>query len=240
MASFHMNIKNGKKGTAAIHADYISRQGNQNQDKQDLVALEHGNLPAWANDDPIYFFKMSDSGERANGASYRELIAALPSELTRDQQLELAREFIKQQIGNKPHLVAIHSPMAALGDEPQDHIHAMWSDRVPDGIERSQEQFFKRYNTAKPEMGGCKKDSGGKPPVLMQVDIKTRRANFAELQNRHLEKHGHPTRVDHRSYRDRGIEKEAEKHLGADAIKKLTTEEKAQIKDKRKSKKSIT
>lgn len=235
MASYHLSIKNGKKGKAATHAAYIARQGKhgKNLDKPDLVSLEHGNLPAWANGDPFYFFKMSDTGERINGAAYRELEIALPSELTHEQQQELAREVVKQQIGNKPFLFAIHSPTAALGDVPQDHMHAMWSDRMPDGIERPPEQFFNRYNSAKPELGGCRKDSGGKPPALMKEDIKTRRANFADLQNQTLKKYGHAARVDHRSYRERGIVKEAEKHLGAAAIKKLNEEDKAQIKDRR-------
>jgi hypothetical protein len=239
MASYHLTIKNGKKGTAATHAAYIAREGKfgKDQEQPDLVALEHGNLPAWANDDPTYFFKMSDKGERINGAAYRELEIALPAELTREQQMELAREFVKQQIGNKPHLVAIHSPMAALGNTPQDHMHAMWSDRIPDEIERTSELFFKRYNATKPELGGCRKDSGGKAPALMKDDIKARRASYADLQNQHLEKHGHPARVDARSNRERGINKAPEKHLGASAIKKMTDEDKEQIKDKRKNKK---
>lgn len=237
MASFHWGIKNGKKGTAATHAAYIAREGKhgKNQEKADLVTLEHGNLPTWAQDDPQYFFKMSDAGERANGAAFRELVIALPSELTQDQRHELALECVKQQIGNKPFLVAIHSPMAALGNVPQDHMHAMWSDRIPDGIERTPEQFFKRHNSAKPELGGCKKDSGGKAPAILKNELTTRRANCAELQNQFLAKYGHATRVDFRSYRDRGIKKEAEKHLGAAAIKKMTAEDKALIKDKRQS-----
>ena len=235
MASFHLSINNGKKGTAAEHAAYIARKGShgKNKEKEDLVALDHGNLPTWAKDDPLYFFRMSDAGERVNGAAFRELVIALPSELTQDQRHELALECVKQQIGNKPFLVAIHSPMAALGDVPQDHLHAMWSDRVPDGIERTPEKFFNRYNSEKPELGGCKKDSGGKAPVIRKNELTTRRANCADLQNQYLEKYGHTARVDPRSYRDRGIKKEAEKHLGAAAIKKMSAEDKAKIKDKR-------
>jgi hypothetical protein len=235
MALMHLSIKNGKKGTAAEHAAYIAREGKhgKNQEKADLVALEHGNLPIWANDDPQYFFKMSDAGERVNGAAFRELVIALPAELTQEQRHELALECVKQQIGNKPFLVAIHSPIAALGDVSHDHMHAMWSDRIPDGIERPPEKFFNRYNSAKPELGGCKKDSGGKAPAILKNELTTRRANCADLQNQYLEKYGHAARVDPRSYRDRGIKKEAEKHLGAAAIKKLSAEEKAKIKCKR-------
>lgn len=240
MASYHLTINNGKKGTAATHAAYIARQGkhNKNPGQSDLVALEHGNLPTWANGDPIYFFKMADAGERSNGAAYRELEFALPSELTREQQCELAGEFIRQKVGNKPFFLAIHSPTAALGGVAQTHGHGMYSDRMPDGIERPSELHFSRYNSAKPELGGCKKDSGGKDLASMRNVLKTYRADFANLQNQFLAKNGHSARVSHLSNRERGIDKEPERHLGAAAIKKMTDEDKAQIKDKRqKSKK---
>ena len=37
---------------------------------------------------------------------------------------------------------------------------------------------------------------------------------FAELTNRHLEKHGFADRIDHRSYKDQGIDLEATQHEG--------------------------
>jgi hypothetical protein len=235
MASFHLSIKSGKRGKASEHAAYIAREGKYGKEekKEDLVVVEHGNLPEWANGNPSTFWKAADDYERANGAAYKEYELALPSELTNDQQLELAREFVKQQIGVKPFQMAIHAPIAALGAVKQPHAHVMFSDRKPDGIARSPKQLFKRFNPAHPELGGCKKDSGGKDPATLKSDLKTRRANFADLQNQILEKYGHSARVDSRSYRERGIEKEPEKHLGAAAIKQMDEEDKAQIKDRR-------
>jgi hypothetical protein len=40
------------------------------------------------------------------------------------------------------------------------------------------------------------------------------RQRWAELQNAHLERHGHVARVDHRSLADQGIARDPEKHLG--------------------------
>jgi hypothetical protein len=236
MASFHCSIKNGKKGTAAIHAAYIAREGKHSKSK-DIVAMEYGNMPEWALGNPSQFWRMADKFERVNGAAYREFELALPQELTDEQQRELLDEFISHVIGNKPYQVAIHSPKAALGDVNQTHGHIMVSDRIPDGISRPPELHFKRFNSNHPELGGCKKSSGGKAKWLLKEDLKAIRATFADLQNKKLEKYGHEARVDHRSYRDRGIEKDAEKHLGAAAIKKMSEEEKAQIKDKRQSNK---
>jgi hypothetical protein len=237
MASYHLCVKTGKRGTAASHAAYIAREGKHGKDEKqhDLIAVEHGNMPTWANNDPEKFWKMSDKYERANGTAYKEFEIALPSELTLEQQLALSHEFAKQEIGKKPYQFAIHGPIAALGNVTQMHGHFMTSDRIPDDFSRPPELHFKRYNQKHPELGGCKKDSGGRDPSVLEDEIRSRRKRWAELQNKHLEMHGHASRVDHRSNRDRGIEKEPEKHLGAAAIKKMTEEEKAQIRDKRQS-----
>ena len=106
----------------------------------------------------------------------------------------------------------------------QRHLHLMISDRKPDGIERGPEQFFKRYNRTHPELGGCKKDTGGLTKFEMRDELLTSRENWAILQNYHLEKNGHDTRVDHRSYQERGIDREPEHHLGKVTIKLMNRE----------------
>lgn len=239
MASYHLSIKSGKKGQATEHAAYIARAGKhgKNGKGEDLLALDHGNLPAWANGDPNYFWKMADKYERKNGATYREFEIALPRELTLNQNLELVREFIKEEVGDKPYQVAIHAPTAALGDDKQPHTHIIISDRKPDGIIRPPEQHFLRYNSAHPELGGCKKDSGGREPAKLKEEIISRRKLVADIQNRHLEKHGYDARVDYRSNRDRGIEADTERHLGSAIIKKMTEEEKVRYKENRQRKK---
>lgn len=239
MATFHFTIKSGKRGKAATHAAYIARQGKHGKDgkQEDLVFVQHGNLPAWANGDPTVFWKAADAHERANGAAYREFEVALPTELTHEQNIELVQEFVQQAVGNKTFQVAIHEPNAAIGGVAQPHVHAMLSDRVQDEIRRKPEQHFKRFNAKHPELGGCKKDSGGNEPVVLKQKVSSLRESWANLQNAHLAKHGHAARVDHRSNRERGIEKETEKHLGAAAIKNMAPEDKAKINEKRQSSK---
>ncbi len=238
MASYHLSVKSGKRGKAANHASYIAREGKHGsgERKADLVAVEHGNLPDWANGDPLVFWKAADQHERINGAAYREIEIALPSELTNDQNLELVREFVKQEVGEKPFHLAVHSPEAALGKVDQTHAHIMLSDRKPDEIERGPELHFKRYNPVNPELGGCKKDSGGRDKITLNNEVIARRERFASLQNSHLEKHGHEARVDHRSNRERGIKMEPERHLGHVGIKTMTEEEKLAYHAKRQKK----
>ncbi|MES2242566.1 MAG: MobA/MobL family protein [Pseudomonadota bacterium] len=230
MATMHIGIKSGKPGKAADHSEYILREGRHRKGvkAEDLVTQGYGNLPIGIQD-PITFWRAADKGERANGAAYREIIIALPCELTPAQRRELVEEFIDREIRAKPYLYAIHCPNAALGKGEQPHAHVMFSDRVPDGIPREPECFFHRYNPKRPEMGGCKKDSGGRDPITFKQEVMRRRENWAVVQNEYLTKYGHESRVDSRSNRDRGIAREPERHLGPAAIRTLTDEGKDAI-----------
>lgn len=238
MASYHLSIKSGGKGKAAEHAAYIEREGKygKNEKRFDLIAKGYGNLPEWTHDNSTALWKMADRYERVNGATYREIVIALPRELSFEQHRELVDQFIRSEIGTKPYTFAIHSPTAALGDAAQPHAHIMFSDRQPDGIDRSPAQHFKRYNAANPELGGCRKDSGGKEREVLKAQLMATREAWADLQNSHLEKYGHAARVDHRSNRDRGIKQAPEKHLGHLGIKRMSTEDKAQYTGRRQNK----
>ena len=228
MASMHIGFKSGKPGKAAAHAQYIVRDGvyRKGDKAKDLIAKGHGNLPLGITD-PLSLWKAADKGERVNAAAYREIVGALPRELNSAQQIELVEEYIDRVIPNKPYLYAIHCPTASLGTGTQPHVHLMFSDRIPDGILRQPEAVFHRYNARHPARGGCRKDSGGKDPVTFSNEAKLRRENWATVQNEYLAKYGHETRVDPRSYRVRGLTKEVEKHLGAAAIRKMSSDEKA-------------
>ncbi|WP_428827030.1 MobA/MobL family protein [Azonexus sp. IMCC34842] len=237
MASYHLSIKSGKRGKAAKHAAYIAREGKHGRadKKEDLIATEHGNLPDWAYGNPSLLWKMADQNERKNGAAYRELEVALPAELAPDQQVALLQAFVNAELPGKPYQLAIHEPIAALGGVKQPHAHIMFSDRKPDGIERTPSQYFKRHNPTNPERGGCKKDSGGKAPEELKNELISRRERWANLQNEFLEANGHPASVDHRSNKDRGIQATAERHLGHVGIKKMTPEERSGYQSKRRS-----
>lgn len=232
MASFHHTIKSGKKGAAANHAAYITRQGKHKK-KEDLICTGYGNMPSWARDNPASFWKAGDKHERANGAVYREHEIALPVELTPEQQKELVGDMIPAMVGDKPYEFAMHAPTSSLEGRTNTHLHLMFSDRMQDGIERSPERTFSRYNAKQPENGGCKKDSGGKNRLELREEvIKTRKA-CAELQNAALKKYGHAARVDHRSLKEQGINRAPESHLGPARIQGMSEGDKARIVNKR-------
>lgn len=224
MASYHLTAKIGKKGKAAAHAAYIAREGKYSgRDRyEDLEATASGNMPEWAAHNAAHFWTAADEHERVNGSVYREIEVALPREFTPSQRLELVQEFIEQEIGNKhAYQFAIHTPKAALEKDDQPHAHIMYSERIRDGIERDPEHYFKRYNAKNPGKGGAKKFSGGKHKNELKAELLGLRERWAELQNNHLEKYGYNDRVDHRSLKDQGIDREPEKHFGAIGVSRL-------------------
>lgn len=227
MATFHFEIKSGCKGSANDHADYIARAGYHRK-KEDLVYTEHGNLPAWAANDPRALWKAADKYERKNGAAYREAIIALPDELTAEQNAALVADVIEVLAPGKPYQLAVHAPTSSLGGRSNPHLHLMTCDRVDDGIERPAERFFARHNSKCPERGGRKKASGGRSRMQLRHDVTTVRKSVADTINHHLEINGHAARVDHRSLREQGIDRRAERHLGPARIRDMSSKEKAQ------------
>lgn len=227
MASYHVEIKSGGKGAAAEHARYIVREGKHSK-TEDLLEADFGNMPLWAESDPMTFWKAADKFERANGAAYRELVIAMPNEFNADQHKEFAAKAIGELIAGKPYQYAIHQPVAKLdGAAENTHLHLMFSDRKPDEHERSPAQTFARYNPAQPERGGCKKDSGGKTSMQLRDEVIAKRKMVADIQNAMLKAIGASTRVDHRSHRARGIESQPERHLGQARIKGMSAEDRA-------------
>ena len=159
MAVFHLKVSVGSRAggqSAVAKADYIEREGRYEQDREELEHKEHGNMPEWAEDDPRSYWEAADEHERVNGRLFREVEFALPRELNEGDQVELAREFASKltSAGGErlPYTLAVHR-----GDGENPHAHLMISERANDGIERSREQWFKRYNSKEPEKEGARK-----------------------------------------------------------------------------------
>lgn len=232
MATYHLSVKIGKAGKGAAHAAYIARVGNYarllNSPKAEVLeCCEHGNMPAWAQDDPLQFWIEADQRERKNGAIYREFELALPNELTPDQARDLVREFVAQEIGEKhAYTFAIHNGTAALdGVQKNRNAHIMFSERILDGIDRGPDLFFRRANKKKPELGGCVKGNTAATVADRKAALIDLRSRFADITNAHLERHGHSDRVTHLSLKDQGIERPPERHLGPKRVRRLVEDE---------------
>lgn len=219
MAIGRLSMKVGKAGKAGPHAAYIAREGqyaNRLERGEKLEATEAGNMPAWAQSNPLAFWQAADAYERKNGTTYREMEIALPRELDAEQRAALVREFVRQEIGDRhAYQWAIHVPTAADGGE-QPHVHLMFSERQRDGIERDPEQYFRRYNAKAPEKGGARKGYGPSAGQTLTkaeraAELKELRGRWEAMCNAHLERAGVEQRIDMRSHAERGTGLEPER-----------------------------
>lgn len=235
MASYHLSVKVGGKGKALAHAHYIAREDKYARRRDDdLVHVESGNMPDWAAHKPAEFWAAADAHERANGCTYREIEIALPRELDEAQRLALVRDFVSQEIGGRhAYQFAIHNPKAAIAGGEQPHAHIMFSERQCDGIERDPEKYFKRANSKHPERGGAKKVRLGETPTERKTYLTEQRSRWADLQNTYLEKYQHDDRVDARSYKAQGIDRQPERHLGPYQVRQLDVAQLQAVIDRR-------
>ena len=122
----------------------------------------------------------------------REIDAALQTEFTLQENIALLREFVRENFVDKGMIadLAIHDK----GDgNPHVHIKLTLRDVTPEGFGNVNRDWNK---TA--ELVGWRK-------------------NWAGVNNRKFEEKGLETRIDHRSYRARGVDREPSIHLGAEA-----------------------
>ncbi|WEV50090.1 MobA/MobL family protein (plasmid) [Acinetobacter sp. ESL0695] len=188
------------KSTAKGRFHYITRTAEfarykeNSQEKVEFV--QSGNMPKFAEGKPAEFWQAADLYERKNGRVSSSLVTvALPKELSTKQRIELAEQFIIELADRYqfPYTCSIHTHAGSLGGEEQPHLHFMYSERHVDEIDRTPEQFFKRYNPKQPEKGGAQKltaDVLG----LGKGQLQLYREKTEQLINHSLERYA-PTKI---------------------------------------------
>ena len=162
----------------------------------------------WARDRVAEKEAAEAAEKRKDSSVAREWEVALPNELDRRHRVELARDFAGE-IANRYQGavdVAIHRPHR-LGDERNWHAHLLTTTRTieADGLGRKTDI----------ELG----DRDRRKKGLARADeIVEMRARWAELANERLREHQIEARIDHRSLKDQGIDREATVHLGPSVI----------------------
>ena len=221
MAIARLQIKKGKVGGARPHAEYIARMGKyagRLKLGEELEEVDIGNMPNWAKENPIEFWQSADIYERKNGRAYREFEIALPRELSATQRIELMRDFVRQELGNRhAYQWAIHVAKASDGGI-QPHAHLMFSERQVDGISRDPELYFRRYNAKSPEAGGARKGYGERAGETLTreesaAELKALRQRWQDMCNAHMERAGVDERIDMRSHVERGTGLEPERKM---------------------------
>lgn len=147
------------------------------------------NAPVEYEDRETLWNAVEHAEKRINSRTAREIEVALPAELTRENQIKLIQEYARTNFMQKGMCVdfSIHDK----GDG-NPHAHIMITTR-----EVTQEGFTSKNRE------WDKKES-----------LETWRENWAIECNKSLEKYGFEKRIDHRSYKDQGIDKEPTIHLG--------------------------
>ena len=181
-----VDLQNERYGTAARFSD---RYGVE---LSEIIAPDQ--TPDWMLDRGQLWNAVEAVEKRKDAQLAREIQLSLPHELTAEQRRDLVRGFVQEQFVNRGMIadIAIHAP-SRDGDERNHHAHVM---------------LTMREITAE---GFGKKDRSWNDKALLQ----NWREQWAHEQNRELERHGHESRVDHRSFADRGIDREPTQHLGA-------------------------
>ena len=150
--------------------------------------------PDWAQDRNQLWNHVERAEKRKDAQLAREIEIALPHELTPQQREWLVKDFAREAFVRKGYAVdiAIHAP-DKTSDDRNHHAHIMVTMRTLDG-----------------DGFAAKKD----PSMNRREQLGEWREQWAHLANRHLERHGHEARIDHRSLKQQGIEREAGIHLG--------------------------
>ncbi|MCB5205481.1 Ti-type conjugative transfer relaxase TraA [Neorhizobium sp. T786] len=167
--------------------------------------MVHGRAPAEASE---AVWNRIQNEERANGSLAREIIIALPIELSRDENIALMREFVSSQITSLG-VVADWVYHDAPGNP---HVHLMHTERPVEAA-----GFGKKKIAVL--------DEDGKPLKVNNRIVYNRligdrhafkdlRLSWGDTVNRHLALAGHEARVDMRSFRERGIDLVPTTHLG--------------------------
>ena len=215
MALYHVHVSSGGRAdgqSAALKVSYILREGPHGGD-DDLVEWGSGHMPAWAVEDPRRLFVAADVYERKDGRLYLHVWVALPNELTEEQRHDLVLAIgasltasgLKHEHG-LPYVYAVHAGDPKSPSETANpHVHYVVSERVNDGIARSEERWFRRANHREPAAGGAPKDRSLKE-LTWVADI---RKAIERVINEHLARAGREERVTADSHAVRIVEAEA-------------------------------
>jgi len=150
--------------------------------------------PAWARDREQLWNRVEAIETRRNSCLAREYEIALPSELSDVQRIWLMEDFVRENFTRLGLIVDanVHDPDRDA-DARNYHVHLMVPERQVGA-------------------GGFART---KIRSLQQREfLYTLRAQFSHLANRHLQRHGHAARIDHRTLKAQGSQNEADIHLG--------------------------
>lgn len=223
MAIYRLSVKIGKVGSGRAHFDYMTGNGKYKRlgTDDDIRLNESFNIPSWAKSDRDFWKE-----EERIGDGFRKIELALPIELTYDEQNNLVKDYIEENLKDYPLTYAIHDSK----DGKNPHAHIMFSERKIDKnrSEPDRENYFKKSRTRKDGSisGGYKKD-----PKIIKGNRKdwliTQRESWAIIQNRYLKEY--MISVSHKSLKEQGVERTPQIHVGSEGYRMKNQSERYRI-----------
>ena len=211
MALYHFSVKVLSRSTRNTVGAVAYRAGCQlydvqtgegfdyrNKAVQHVVLLLPKDAPSWAvhsqglleqdrqSGVQLFIDKVEAAEKRIDAQVWREIEFALHRELTREQNITLAKEFVQDQLCGRgmAALLNFHFDKDTKTGEQNPHCHVLLTTRP------LREHGF-----------GPKEREWNNRAFVSEF-----REQWAAYSNFHLKLHGHEVQIDHRSYYDRGIE----------------------------------
>jgi len=184
---------------------------------------------SWIFDRQTLWNMVERSEKRKDAQLAREVEITLPRELTKEQQIELVRSFVKDEFVSQGMVadIGIHRPDASDGNE-QPHAHVLltmrrldphsetgfaatkerdWNER--EDIAKAVAEARKRFNDT-----GLEEDKFALEAVEAQRNVNIWRAHWATYANRYLAEAGSHARIDHRTLEAQGIFRTPQPYIG--------------------------
>jgi hypothetical protein len=176
----------------AVTHDYSRKRG-----VECTFIMAPADAPHWAHDAERLWNEAERAEKRVNSRVAREAEVALPAFLSPGERQSIVREFAKELVDRYGVAVsaAMHAPSRS-GDQRNYHAHIMFTTR-----ELTAEGLGKKTRILDDRKTGPQ-------------EIGKLREMAADIINQHLAAANSDIRVDHRSYKEQGIEKEPTTHLG--------------------------
>jgi ATP-dependent exoDNAse (exonuclease V) alpha subunit len=174
-----------------------------------LPSRLQGSDCAWATDRTSLWNAAERAEKRHDARVAREYQVTLPFELSADERLRLARS-LAQELAERHNVaidLAVHAPPAA-GDPRNHHAHLLATSR-----EVTASGFGGKAGL---DMASSERRRRGLPAGI--AEIKAVRERWAALSNEAFEAAGLQARIDHRSLRAQGIDREPLPYIPAQAF----------------------
>jgi Ti-type conjugative transfer relaxase TraA len=203
MAIYHFTAKviSRSKGRSAVAAAAYRSASEIHDLRQDLnfdyaakpdvihsEILAPEGAPEWVRNRELLWNAVEAGEKRRDAQVAREVELALPEELSKSAAIALAREFVQREFIAR----GMVADLNVHWDRGNPHAHVMLTMRelTPDGF-------------------------GPKVTEWNRVDLlREWREHWADLANEHLLRAGLDACIDHRSYKDQGVDLEPTSHLG--------------------------